>query len=46
MFDKKKNFKCNECGIKFDACVGLMIHSKVVYPSKHGGFGQKWHWGN
>jgi len=46
MFDKKKYFKCNEYGIKFDACVGSGFYSKVVHPSKHGVFEQKRYWGN
>ncbi len=45
MSDRKKNFKCNGCGMGFDVCVGLEIHSKVT-PSKHGEFEQKWYWGN
>jgi len=34
MFDRKNGFKCNECGMQFDACVESRINFKVVYLLK------------
>ncbi|MGI0061921.1 MAG: hypothetical protein ACREBA_05660 [Nitrosotalea sp.] len=42
---RKKDFKCNGYGMRFNACVGLETHSKVA-PPKHDGFEQTRYWGN
>jgi protein-arginine kinase activator protein McsA len=46
MFDKKKNFKCKECGMQFNDLIRLERHSKIAHPAKHGGFKSKWYWEN
>ncbi len=46
MFDKKKDFECNDYGMKFDAHVGSTIHSNDHVLKYKRGLGQKWHWGN
>jgi len=47
MFDKKKNFKCKECGMQFNDPIRLERHFKMAHKkSKGGGFIQKWYWEN
>lgn len=46
MFDKKKDFKCKECNMRFDDPKRLEIHFKAAHPAKHDGFKQKWYWDN
>jgi len=46
MFDRKKDFKCKECGMKFDDPIRLERHFKAAHPSKHDGFKPKWYWEN
>jgi len=46
MFDRKKDFQCRDCGMKFDDHVRLERHFKAAHPSKQEGFRQKWYWEN
>jgi hypothetical protein len=46
MFDKKKDFKCKKCDMRFDDPVRLETHFKAAHPVNPDGFRQKWYWEN
>ena len=46
MFDRKKDFKCKECGMQFNDPVRLERHFKTAHRPKHDGFRPKWYWEN
>jgi uncharacterized C2H2 Zn-finger protein len=46
MFDRKKDFRCKECGMKFDDPTRLERHFNAAHPAKHDGFKPKWYWEN
>jgi len=42
--NKKRDFRCKECGMHFDDAVRLERHFKAAHPPKHDGFRPKWYW--
>ncbi len=46
MFHKEKDFQCKIHKMQFSDIIRLERHSKVVHPTKHDGFRQKWYWDN
>ena len=41
-----KNFKCKQCGMRFDNMIRLERHHNKAHPPKSDRYTQKWYWEN